>query len=738
MKKTILFLIWVIPATFSATAQNTPERDTALEVVPLRETVIAANRSSQSRSAVAQQVTVLRRAAIEQANTQTTADLLMNTGGIFVQKSQQGGGSPVLRGFEANRVLLVVDGVRMNNAIYRAGHLQNVITVDQASLDRAEVLFGPASTVYGSDALGGAICFFTKNPVLAAEGASEHTTGTAFVRYSSVNAEKTAHADISLGSRQLGSLTAFTFSDFGDLRMGANNGFASSFGKRYYFVERIDGRDTLVPNPNPLVQRFSGYRQYDLLQKILWRPGAHTRHSLNVQYSTSSDIPRYDRLTDPDGAGLRNAQWYYGPQKRLFAAYHVDQEHTGWFDRFGATLSWQNIAESRHQRRFGRAALQHRTENVGVYGLETELQKNWANQSLRAGIDAQFNDVQSTATQENINTGASQSLDTRYPDGGSILYNAAIFATHHWQAGANARWSFSEGIRAGWNGLRSTFRDKTFFPFPFGEVTQSTPVWSGSLSAVWRPEERWRLAVNASTGFRVPNVDDMGKVFESAPGRIIVPNPDLRPEQSYNLDLTLTRTLAGRLHWEHTVWATVLRQAIVTDRFQFEGEGVVEYDGTASQVFANQNKGRARLWGFSSTLEADLSDRVAVYGAIAYTRGRVIQPGPDLPLDHIPPVHGRAGGRYHDRRLSAEFFVLFNGKKPIEDYFPNGEDNEQYAPASGMPAWMTANLRAGYRIRPYLTLQAGVDNALDTQYRVFASGINAPGRNGWIALRLTW
>ncbi|NJN34367.1 MAG: TonB-dependent receptor plug domain-containing protein [Saprospiraceae bacterium] len=74
-----------------------------------------------------------------------------------------------MRGFEASRVLLVVDGVRMNNLIYRSGHLQNAITVDQNMLDRVEVLFGTASTVYGSDALGGVVHFFTKKPLLNAQ-----------------------------------------------------------------------------------------------------------------------------------------------------------------------------------------------------------------------------------------------------------------------------------------------------------------------------------------------------------------------------------------------------------------------------------------------------------------------------------------------------------------------------------------------------------------------------------------
>lgn len=716
--------------------------DTTLEAVPIRETVISANRSSQARSAVAQQVKILTKNEIASLNAQTTADLIQNSGAAFVQKSQQGGGSPVLRGFEASRVLLVVDGVRMNNAIYRSGHLQNAITLDNAALERTEVIFGPASTVYGSDALGGAICFYTRNPVFAAEDENLKTTGNAFFRYGTVNEEKTAHGDFSIGGHKLGSFTSFTFSDFGDLRMGEQEGSAPFFGKRDFFVERIGGRDSLVRNRDPYVQKFSGYRQYDVLQKIVFRPNENSSHTLNFQYSTSTDIPRYDRLTDPGsgGQGLRFAEWYYGPQERLLAAYKLALHQLGWFDGgLRITASYQKVTESRHDRRFGNANRNNRSEQVDVWGFESEAQKNWGRQSLRVGVDGQFNDVQSAAFQENIESGAVNRLNTRYPDGGSTMWTAAAFATHSWQPRGSEAWTFSEGVRVGYTGLNAKFTDKEFFPFPFDEATQNSPVASGSLGAVWNGAKGWRVALSAATGFRVPNVDDLGKVFDSQPGNIIVPNPDVKPEKTLNLDLNVTRSIAGRLRWENVLWFTALRDAIVTDNFLFNGQDSILYDGELSRVLANQNKRNAHLFGFSSGLEADVLESLAAYGSVSYTRGRIRQDaGDELPLDHIPPVYGRVGIRWHIPRANVEVFTLFNGKKPIEDYFPNGEDNEQYAPAEGMPSWWTLNLRGGYRFHKYLTLQAGVDNLLDVQYRAFASGINGPGRNFWATVRVGW
>ena len=176
--------------------------DTSHQTILLDEMVISANKVEESKKTVAQQIEVLRANQIAGSQAQTTADLIANTGNVFVQKSQSGGGSPVIRGFEASRILLVVDGVRMNNIIYRSGHLQNIITLDNAILERAEVLFGPSSTIYGSDALGGVIHFYTKKPLFATDTLKRKIKANAFVRYGSVNNEITGHADFNTGCRK--------------------------------------------------------------------------------------------------------------------------------------------------------------------------------------------------------------------------------------------------------------------------------------------------------------------------------------------------------------------------------------------------------------------------------------------------------------------------------------------------------------------------------------------------------
>ncbi|MEO7393755.1 MAG: TonB-dependent receptor plug domain-containing protein, partial [Chitinophagaceae bacterium] len=187
-KISLLFALLYLSATSYSQQDTTEEKN-------LDEAVVYSNKFVEKKKNLAQKIDIISAKTIAKYNAQNTGDLLMNSGNVFVQKSQQGGSSPVLRGFEASRVLLIVDGVRLNNAIYRAGHLQNAITVDQNMLERIEVLYGPASTIYGSDALGGVIHFRTKSPILASGNNKIATNGNGFIRYSSANHEKTGHAD---------------------------------------------------------------------------------------------------------------------------------------------------------------------------------------------------------------------------------------------------------------------------------------------------------------------------------------------------------------------------------------------------------------------------------------------------------------------------------------------------------------------------------------------------------------
>ncbi|MCX2738890.1 TonB-dependent receptor [Pontibacter anaerobius] len=702
----------------------------------LQEVVVSAGRFAQERKYVPQQVEVLSQRELSFMSQPTMAEVLQQTGKVLVQKSQMGGGSPILRGFEANKVLLVVDGVRMNNAIYRGGHLQNVITLDNSMLERTEVIFGPSSVIYGSDALGGVMHFHTLQPQLAPEGEKRTVSGSAFTRYASAPDEKAAHVQLNYGRRNWASLTSITVSDFGNLRQGSNR--KSAYGnlgiRNYYAGTTTAGRDTMLLNPNPDIQRPTGYTQYDVLQKIRFQPSASHSHTLNLQLSTSTDVPRYDRLTELADDKLKYASWYYGPQERLLASYtFAHTAPTKLYDEARAVAAVQRLEESRHNRRFGKNWLSHQTEQVWVHSLNADFSKKLRAHRLQYGLEATYNDVQSEADEEDIASGERRTQSSRYPDGGSSMHSVAAYLTNSWEA---KPWLvLTQGLRYTYVGLDARFKDKTYFPFLQDDVQQRHHAISGNLGAVLLPGNGWRFAILGSSGFRAPNVDDLSKVFDSTPGNVIVPNPALGPEYTYNLEVSAAKSIAERLHLEVTGYRTWLRDAITVQPFSLNGQDSILYNGDLSQVTANVNAGKAYLYGYSASLQADITNSLSLSSSLNYTYGRVQGAEGETPLDHVPPLFGRTSINLQLKRLRTEFFVLYNGVKSLEEYSPSGEDNLKYATPDGMPAWHTLNLRTAFQITPNLQFQAALENITDRYYRVFASGISAPGRNVVLTLR---
>jgi hemoglobin/transferrin/lactoferrin receptor protein len=710
----------------------------------LDEVIIYSNKFAEVKKNLAQKIDVISSNTIAKFNSQNTGDLLINSGNVFVQKSQQGGSSPVIRGFEASRVLLVVDGIRMNNAIYRSGHLQNAISVDQNMLERVEVIYGPASTMYGSDGLGGILHFRTKTPVLSSTDKIK-VTGAALVRYSSANEEKTGHSDVSIGGKKLAWLQSYTFSDFGDVKMGNNyNKKYPDFGRRSKYIKSINGIDSIVSNDDDRIQSFSAYKQWDIAQKLLFRQSDKVSHSLNFQYSNTNDVPRYDRLQDTRNFGgsigttLRFAEWYYGPQTRLLTAYELNLDRIGFLNAFRINLNYQDIKESRQQREYRRYdRFDSRREQVKVIGFIVDGRKTWDNNELNIGFDGQLNDVNSEADRTNLTTGVVSKLDARYPDGENKMNYFGIFAQHLLKM-KEGKLILNDGIRLQSVSLHSTITDNSFFNLPVTDIKQTPIAVTGNLGLVFMPVKSLRLTGNVSSGFRAPNIDDAVKVFESSTTakRVIVPNADIKPEYTYNFELGLTKTIQQIVRFEITGFYTLFRNAIATAPFKLNDQDSIIYNGVRSAVYASQNVNEAFVRGFNVRLKIDLSKKIAWDNTISQTYGRYKNPdGVKIPLDHVPPVFGKSSLTYTDAKFNLEVYCMFNGWKKIKDYNPDGEDNGQYATADGMPSWLTINLKGSYVFTKNLSLQAGIENISDRNYRYFASGFSAPGRNFILALR---
>ncbi|OGX85339.1 TonB-dependent receptor [Hymenobacter glacialis] len=727
-KKYALLLLALLVG-YDAWAQEQPQDSSRF--FGLDEVVVSANRVLERKADIPQQIDVLTARSIRLQNPATMADALQHTGWVFVQKSQLGGGSPVLRGFEANKVLLVVDGVRLNNAIYRGGHLQNILSVDANSLERVEILNGAGAVMYGSDALGGVVSLFTKSPRLAdSTGLAVHTSN--LLRYATAAREKTAHTDFSLGWRRWATFTSLTATDFDDLRKGTTGlpGYPG-FGQVRQYAARQNGQDVVVNNDEPNRQKFTGYSQLDAVQKVLFQPRPGQRHLLNLQYSTTSQVPRFDRLQTYRNGALRYTEWNYGPQTRFLGSYQLElTRRTGLYDQLRLTPAVQAVAESRLVRDFGKPVRQENLENVRVLSTNLDLLKAVGRHELRYGAELTHNAVRSVGRGVNVATGATTPIATRYPNG-ATYGTAGAYAAHRWEI--TDRLILSDGLRYSHVRVNARF-DPQFFDAAYPDVRQRSSSLDGNLGLVAMLPAGLRLSAMAATGFRNPNVDDLNKTFEQLNGTLIIPNASLRPERVVNYEAELSETVPDRLLVAVTSFVTNLRDALVVRPFATpDGRSTTVYNGQTFVTVATVNTGRARIMGLSARTQVVLPAHLRLDGSLTYTQGRDLTA--QVPLDHIPPLFGRAALTYRHRKLTAEGSVVFNGRKRAEDYSPSGEDNLPQATPEGALRWYTLNLRTAYQLTPRWALLAGLENLLDRNYRVFASGISAPGRNLFLAVR---
>ena len=722
----------------------------------LDEIVLSVFKKSEKTNRIAEQIAVVSSKEIQKISPQTSADLLATIPGIKVQKSQFGGGSPVIRGMESNRVLLVVDGVRMNNAIYRKGHLQSSISVAPNMLDKTEVVFGPSSVLYGSDALGGVIHYYTKTPKLSAE---EEVKSQFFSRFSSVNQEITSHVSAELRFSNWASLTSISFSNFGDLQSGSrrSHGF-KDWGKVFYYSENRYGNYTENPtvNPRPEVLKNTGYHQTDFLQKFFIPLSKNTDLKINLQYSTSSNIPRFDRLIELKNNSLKFAEWNYGPQNRfLLSSQFLIHPNKNWLESGSITGAYQQIKESRIQRKFGSLDRSYREELVNVFSVNGDFSVSLTQDKKRVlsyGFEFTYNDVISksfgkTLVVSNGQINGSSSgfkVQSRYPDGGSNYLSSSAYIAY--RQDLNSKTTLNTGLRFTNTTLHALWLDQTFIHLPETNITAVNSAVTATIGYVYRPGKNWQLNSVVSSGFRSPNIDDIGRVREKS-GNISIPNIHVNPEFAYNVEIGLQKYFNDKkFRVGANVYYSLLDNYIQRD-FVYNTDGSkkqVQFDGEFGNAITNQNKGTAYVFGYTLSYLGKISSTINSSGFITYTKGRTYDT--KEPMSSIPPLFGRVEINYKKDKIEFGAALKFNSKKDIEDFnITEGIDNHDLTPIVdpnaildsdkyyGSPSWMTIGLTSNYLLSDTFSIQARLDNIFDEHYIEFASGISAPGRNASIS-----
>ncbi|WP_111671102.1 TonB-dependent receptor [Algoriphagus litoralis] len=718
--------------SISITWQKLTEDGFQIELTPSQITldiaVISASRWRQNTQDLPSKVRSLNPETLDIRNPSNAADWLASSGEVFVQKSQLGGGSPMIRGFSANRLLYAVDGIRMNTAIFRSGNLQNVISLDPFTLQTTEILFGPGSVMYGSDAIGGVMAFETLSP----NRKDKSLSGTILGRYASAYSEKSFHADFTYGSGKWSFLSSVSHFDYGDLKMGKNGGPDSYLRSEYQSTE--NGTDLQIQNPDPRVQVGSGYDQFNLMQKVKFQASEKTIWEYGFHYSKSTDIPRYDRLIEKREGKLRFARWDYGPQ--VWMMNNLKMTHRSdsrWFDQIKVIGAHQLFEESRIDRRFGQSQEFTRTEKVHSFSLNVDLLKNLKNENyLTYGFESVLNKVNSDGSVTDISSGQIDPASARYPN--SNWSSLASYVNFHSKLSGNLQ--FQTALRYNYTSLSSDFsNNQPFFPLPFSKSENRYHSITGNIGLIYKPEPSFSISPLISTGFRAPNVDDIGKIFDSEPGTVIVPNPDLKPEYAYNAEINLNKHFQNRVRLDFTAFYTLLDQAMVRRLFTLNGQAEIMYDGELSEVLALQNAAFAKVYGFQTGIEIAISKKFLLTSRYNWQKGtEELEDETKSPSRHAAPAFGLSRLTYQHKKLRMEFTAFYNLERSFEE-MPLEEIgkpaiyavDENGNPFS--PSWTIFNLNTTWELKGWIHLAAGIENIGNKLYRPYSSGIVASGRN---------
>ncbi|MDG1767154.1 MAG: TonB-dependent receptor [Flavobacteriales bacterium] len=656
---------------------------------------------------------------------------------VFIQKSQQGGGSPMIRGFATNRLLYTVDGVRMNTAIFRGGNIQNVISLDPFAIERTEVLFGPGSVMYGSDAIGGVMSFQSLKAQLSLNKETL-VSGKADFRVSSANNERTGHFDVNVGWKKWAMLTSFSSFDFDHLLQGSNG---PEDYLRPFHVQRQDSADVVVYQEDERLQIPTAYSQKNFMQKLRFSPNKAWDINYALHYSETSPYGRYDRHNRTRNGLPRHAEWNYGPQ--VWMMNHLQIEHSGnnaFYDQMNISLAYQNFEESRIDRAFQGDVRSTQTEQVAASSINLNFVRFLSKKNtLSYGAEYVLNEVSSTGEELNITTGEQQVAAARYPQANWNTFGAFVNSQHRF----NEKYLMQGGLRFTQYGIDATFNPE-FYDLPFTSANSSNSAFTANLGMVFRPSSSWVMSMNLSSAFRAPNVDDIGKVFDSEPGAVTVPNPDLEAETAYTADFSLGKVFNERLKFDASVYYTFLDNAMVRRNFTLNGQDSILYAGELSQVQAIQNAAQSRVYGVQASLELKLGAGFTFSSDFNYQVGEEeLDDGSTSASRHAAPWFGVSRFTYKAKDLTLQLFAQYQGEVAHEDLALEEQAKvEMYAKDSNgntyAPAWYTINMRAMYQINENFSLSCGIENLDDQRYRPYSSGVSGAGRNFYSSLRINF
>ncbi len=640
----------------------------------LEEVLVTAQRNSQQDINISCLVESVTARQINAYSLRTTSEALMMTNGIFVQKTNHGGGSPFVRGLTGNQTLVLVDGIRLNNSTFRYGPNQYLNTIDAFSVSKIEVAKGTGAVQYGSDALGGVIQVFTRQ-----SGWSDKKSlkGRVLTRYMTGDMERTTRGEIEYGSKKSAMTAGITYRDFGDLLGGDTTGKQSP----------------------------SGYREWAFDVKAMWKLASNVKLTVAQQRVHQIHVPVYHKVR------LENFEINeQDPQERLLTYARLGIEtKNNLFREIVFTTSWHRTREGRNTLKNSASLFRKEMDEINTMGFTAEviskIRKNW---SANSGIELYADKVNSSREDINtINNGSSFSRGL-YPNN-SRYGNYAVYTLHRV---AFNKWQFDAGAR--WNILRIRIEDAAL-----GRVLIKPAALVGNLAALYKFSRSNALFASYSTGYRAPNIDDLG-TLGVVDFRYEIPANNLSPERSRNLEMGY-KLNHRRFSMKAGIFYMHLNNIIT--RVKREGELINGYT-----VYRKENTESSFIRGVETSFDWQLTQRWNVAGGFAYQYGQNLTK--KEPMRRIPPVNGRFLSYYSGKNWRFAFEYSFAGE---QTRLAQGDKDDNRISPSGTPAWNIINIHGSYLYKKW-RLTVGGQNLFNKDYRLHGSGINGVGRSASFTL----
>jgi hemoglobin/transferrin/lactoferrin receptor protein len=644
----------------------------------LAEVVVTANRFNSIGIETPEAIRSLETISVQKFQLRTAPEALQLTPGVFIQKTNHGGGSPFIRGLTGNQTLILIDGIRLSNSTMRYGPNQYFNTIDIFSIGKIEVLRGSGSVQYGSDALGGTIQAFTSAPDFSDENKFGSTLLT---RIGTRGMEQSFRGGVSYTNKNAAINGGLTWRNFGDL---------------------VGGDTTGIQSP-------SGYDELDQDFKARFRISPKTEITAVFQNVSQRNIPIYHKVVLEDYAINRT-----DPQKRQLAYLRLNQViGKGIFESASLTASWQKTGEGRDMRKNGSDLLRTESDRVRTLGFSAEgLLSSGDFWTGNIGLEVYNDHVKSSRTDKDLLSGLETEKRGLYPDG-SLMTSLAAFTV---QAIDLEKWNFTAGARFNTYVIKVDDEES-------GTTKLNPSAIVANLAVMRKLNQHSNLFASVNTGFRSPNIDDLG-TLGIVDFRYETPNFNLKPESSiqYQAGYKYQDT---KLRGEIFLYKIDMYNLIVRKRIE---DQVIE----GYPVYQKENSERAYIQGVETAWDYSISRSVSINSSLTWTYGQNISK--DEPLRRIPPLFGHLSVDYRFRDLWVNLEWLSTGK---QERLAQGDKEDNRIPDGGTPGWNLLNLNTGYGWK-FFKADVSLKNIFNKDYRYHGSGINGLGRSLFITLAVNF